>query len=121
MTVKEVAELLLALCPELEGLVSCGFINKGKERAVGVYERSGSLRQCYGASSYQPKTLTLLVHWSKSSDACELEAKAIAEKLNKHDYGNGWIEVTTPPVDVGRDENEIFERTINITIYHKEA
>ena len=121
MTVKEVAELLLNLCPELEGLVSCGFINKGKEKAIGLYERSGVVRQCYGASSYQPKSLTILIHWTKSSDNCERTAQNIAEKLNKYDYGNGWIEVTTPPIDVGRDENEIFERTINITIYHKEA
>ena len=121
MTVSEFAQdILFRVLPELENKTTYGFINKNKEQTIGIYERQSTPVNCYGKSSYSIKRFTILVHWSKSQIACEAMANKLAEKLNRHKFTNGWIELDSPPIDVGRDENEIFERTLNITIYNKE-
>lgn len=118
MTVSEFAQdVLFRVLPELENKTTYGFINKNKEQTVGIYERQSTPVNSYGKSSYSIKRLTILVHWSKSQIACENMANTIAEKIERYRFNNGWVDLDSPPIDVGRDENEIFERTLNISVY----
>lgn len=120
MTIKNFCEVVLyELMPELKGITSYGFVNKNKEKAIGVYERQTEDVNCYGKSSYSIKRLRVLVHWSKSSDLCETKAEEISKKLDKYKFNNGWINASSS-IELGRDENEIFERVIELTIYTKE-
>lgn len=120
MTIKQFCEdVLYMVLPELNGITSYGFINKDKERAIGVYERQTEPVNAYGKSSYSIKRLRVLVHWTKSSDMCEQMAEQISKKLDRYKTNNGWVDAT-PSIELGRDENEIFERVIDLTIYTKE-
>lgn len=121
MTVKDIVEqVLFVACPSLSGVTTIGFIDKNKDKTVGVYERSTVPVEGYTKPSYKVRRLTILVHWTKGYTACESKAQEIAEKLNRYSFDNGWVDISTQPVDVGRDDNEIFERTLDIDIYIKE-
>lgn len=122
MTVKQFAEnVLFVAIPSLNGITSYGFINKNKAQTIGLYERRSVSVDTFRESSYLIKQLTILVHWSKSSNECEIKAEEIADKLDRLSFDGGWVDVESPPIDVGRDENEIFERTIDITIYYERS
>jgi hypothetical protein len=122
MTIKDFAEnVLYTAIPSLKGITSYGFINKNKAQTVGLYERRSTPVNTYRESSYLIKQLTILVHWSKSSTECELKAEEIANALDRYSFEGGWVDVDSPPIDVGRDENEVFERTIDITIYYERS
>lgn len=121
MTISSFAETIFyELFPDLRGKTYYSFIDKDKDEAIGIYERRSNSRECYGKSSYNEKNLVILVHWTRSSTSCEEKAQEIAKKLDRYEFDNGWVKVDTLPIDVGRDEREIFERTIDITIINKE-
>lgn len=121
MTIKDFAEnVFFKALPDLKTLTTLGFINKTKEKTIGIYERKSQPINTYGKPSYSVKNLTILVHWTKGSTSCEEKAQEIARVLNRYKFDNGWVVVDAPPVDVGKDENEIFERTLDLTIYIKE-
>lgn len=107
-----------------------GSINKAEKQCVGVYARGGAggLLALGGKAytSYAVLPITLLVHWSEDSDVCETKANEIFEYLfglsNITIGGRRLIQVRLPdssPIDVGRDEGNISERTIHAHLFYE--
>ena len=119
MTIKEFDELILSqVLPEESNYAHYGGIPKDHEKAIGIYKRSSVPVNSYGVSSYEVLPLVLLVHWTKSYNQCEMTANRITEALNRYSFDNGWVQAG-PSIDIGRDDNEYFEQTIDVTVYVK--
>lgn len=108
-----------------------GKMDGKKEKSMGVYQR-----ETYGAGKtplggeenrgYGIKGASLLVHWTKYSRETEAAALSVFKKIRdardmaiggRHVY---YIRMETPePVDVGTDDNGIYERVIWITIFYE--
>lgn len=98
------------------------------ERCIVLYERgSADMRICIGGmrnTTIRQKPIQILVHWGKSSDECERKAGQLHDLLAG---ASGQIVggerviacklLDATPIDLGTDENGIFERTIRAVIY----
>lgn len=105
-----------------------GKLDKKPEKAIGVYQRKpappvGAIGQ---ASSYEVKPISLLIHWTKNADITEKAAFELYKRLGAvdsltlNDTPVKFISLLqSEPVDVGTDENGIFERVIEFDIYYE--
>ena len=127
ITVKEVILWFRTEYPALAFFNS--FVDKDKEKAIGVYERVRyqQPRAIGQKSSYGYKPLTLLVRWGKNADECErqaLEIKEFIENATADETIGGrscFVTEISGPVNLDCDEKGIFERVIDFTIcYRKE-
>lgn len=126
MTLNAIADWLAGL---LSGVtVYCGFINANDEQCIGVYDRDTGIRlQAIGGEMpYQNYPCKVLVHWSKNISTCETQAQLIQSTLlaNRKSTINGHalvdIQLEKPnPVNVGRDNNGIWESVIPMTIIYE--
>lgn len=104
----------------------CGKIDSKPEKTIGVYQRkpSGRPRVALGGlenTTYEVKQISVLVHWNQYSSQTEEAAAGLFEKI-RHAGENGlmvggtkvyFIHMAVPePVDVGTDENGVYERVI---------
>lgn len=104
-------------------------INKDLAQCVGIYSRRNGRNQpraVGGQSSYGIKALTFLVHWTANADTCEEKAQQLIDLFRTAGTtevigsNTGYFLALQDPVDVGRDEKGIFERTFDIDfIYRK--
>ena len=103
-----------------------GAIDKTKESVIGIYTRQHGLLQPKAVgypSQYAIKSITLLVHWSKTFTPCEEKALEVYEMLNachtQEQIGGRscWIEARLLPVVIGKDANGIFEAVVDFDIY----
>ena len=79
-----------------------------------------------GDSTYDIIGVSILIHWNNNADETEIIARKLYEKLrtvkdikinNKQIY---MIQLLVPePVDVGTDDNGIYERVIEMKIYYE--
>ena len=104
----------------------CGKIDSKPEKTIGVYQRkpSGQPRVALGGlenTSYEVKQISVLVHWNQYSSQTEEAAASLYEKIRSADeegltIGDTrvfFIRMEVPePVDVGTDENGVYERVI---------
>lgn len=108
----------------------CGKLDNKKEKSIGVYQRrpSGAYRIPMGGiknKSFDEKAVSVLVHWTKQSSEAEKAAFSLYETIRDacdvviHGTRVLYIRMDTPePVDVGTDDNGVYERVIWITIYY---
>lgn len=110
---------------------------------IGRYEAEKEKRACvYQRTDYSPATVALggadstktqvkhvqvLVHWNKNHKETELAALALYKALQFNprptigDATASYIDLQLPePVDVGSDDNGIFERVLWLDIYFEE-
>lgn len=107
-----------------------GKIDGSKEQCIGVYNvRSPAPRVAVGGlenTSYAIKTISVLVHWGKNADTAEKKAQEVYIALigrSNLTMGNKRVIMiqmrTSEPVDVGTDENNIYEFVIEAHIYYE--
>ena len=104
--------------------VYIGKLNNKKDRSIGVYRRQGSGPPVmalggYDYSSYDIRRISLLIHWDKDVRTSEQAAYGLYEKLKNvsslsiGDTPINCIILQVPePVDVGTDDNGVYEYVI---------
>lgn len=109
----------------------CGTLDSKKEKSIGVYQLKNTLgAQIAIGGRANTKTLyksvTLLVHWTKNSDETETFAQALYDELESvRDVIIGEKTVSLisllqfEPIDVGTDDNGVFERIIEVVFYYQ--
>lgn len=111
--------------------VYCGKLDNKKDKSIGVYNLNiqrppqtavGGLNN----SSYRVKSISILVHWNTSVRDTEKAAEQLYNMLR--DMNHITINDTKvfftkmlvdEPVDVGTDDNGIFESVIELDIYYE--
>ena len=124
LTIANVVEALERKFPDVEFFNGC--ISKD-ESCVGVYARgSAPPNVAIGSqSSYGVLPVTLLIHWSENSDACEVAANALYEGLEQgidtmNDTRVIQIQLLdSSPVNIGRDDTNRCEMTIRFNILYE--
>ena len=130
MVLDEIKEWLKTIFPEAEHFY-CGKLDNKKEKSVGVYQRrpSGAYRIPMGGmenKSYEEKEVSVLLHWAKYAGETERAAFSLFERIrDAKDIVIGeravrFIKLDTPePVDVGTDDNGVYERVIWMKIFYE--
>ncbi|MBQ7775300.1 MAG: hypothetical protein IJ379_05205 [Lachnospiraceae bacterium] len=131
LTLLDVATHLAALEIVDREHIYCGKMEDKKEKCIGVYnlKRSQSKRETIGGdqnSSYRVKQVSFLVHWDKSTERTELAADSLYEAVkNIRDVTVNGKRIlftkmlTDNPVDVGTDDNGIYEMVVEAEIYYE--
>lgn len=111
--------------------VYIGKLDNKKQKSIGVYNRKSenALRVTLGGlkqSSYDVKGVSLLVHWNKSVSDSEKAAHQLfnslmsSENLNIDGKNIYYIRFNTSgPVDVGTDDNGVYEYVIWIDFIYE--
>lgn len=109
----------------------CGTLNAKKDKSLGVYQLKGSRPRNIAVGGKDCtktgiKGVSLLVHWNSNSLETEIAAQNIYDLLggvqNAVIGGKkvSYIELLLiEPVDVGTDENGVFERVIEFNVYYE--
>ena len=127
MTLSDIRDYLKTL--DAADYYHIGRLNNKNERSLGVYNRPRAgppVTAFGGASSYDVKAVTVLLHWNKNARESEEAALSLWEKLRNVadvDAGDGHIQylrlVVPEPVGVGTDENGIYEYVIQFDVYYR--
>ena len=110
-----------------------GKLDNKLDRSVGVYQRnrSGSPVTAIGGrelSSYDIKSISVLIHWNKNAVETERAAYALFNailgetdlKINKTQIY--YIRLNVPePIDIGTDDKGVYERVIEFDLYYKRS
>lgn len=111
--------------------VYCGKLDDKKNKSLGVYNNNKQrpVQMAVGGlnnSSYHIKSVSILVHWNTSVRDTEKTAEQLYNMLR--DMNHITINDTKvfftkmlvdEPVDVGTDDNGIFECVIELDIYYE--
>lgn len=109
--------------------ISIGKIDNNANKAICFYG-SNTARPAAHAwggkalQSYQHKAITILIRWEKAKQAAENEAQAVFDFFDeaqfeldgKHAF---CLSVYDGPIDLGTDENGIYEYSIELDFYMK--
>lgn len=108
-----------------------GKLENKKERSIGIYQRqmSGSANIALGGlncTKTASKSVSVLIHWTKYANEVEEAAQALYDKFlevkdleiaGKH---VNYLQLDVPePVDMGTDDNGVYERVIWLTLYYE--
>lgn len=106
-----------------------GKLDGKKDKSIGVYQRKNPAPPVVSIgqpSSYEVKPVSILIHWSKNANETErtayelykqLEAVSSLDINNTHIY---FLELLqSEPVDVGTDDNGVYERVIEFDLYYE--
>lgn len=108
-----------------------GKIENKKERSVGIYQRqpSGSADIALGGldcTKTTRKEISVLVHWDKYANETEEAAQTLYDRfLHVTDLSIAgkqvdYLQLDVPePIDVGTDDNGVYERVIWLTLYYE--
>lgn len=105
-----------------------GKLDGKKPQCIGVYNLNagkpvialGGLEQ----TSYAIKGASILVHWGKNPDAAEQKAQevftALFGQMAEINGRRAIFDMRTPePVNIGTDDEGIYEYVIEVTIYYE--
>jgi len=124
LTLKDIRQYISSLKIASDEHVYIGKLDNKQEKSIGVYHRKadGPAQIALGGlscTSYGTKPISLLVHWNRNVSesekaACQLYDKLIHESsLMIGDTEIRFLVLQVPePVDVGTDENGIYEYVI---------
>lgn len=108
---------------------SVGKIDGTKDKVIGIYQRKspGTPTRAIGQpSTYGIKPISLLIHWNKNATETEKAAYELYKQLEAVSpctIGNTQIYMLSllqsEPIDVGTDENGIYERVIEFDLYYE--
>lgn len=108
-----------------------GKLDNKKDKSIGVYQGKNTIppRISLGGrenSSYEVKTITILIHWNLNARETEEFSYKLYEELLKQNrvvISNRKINMinltTNEPIDVGTDEKNIYERVIDLEFYYE--
>lgn len=109
----------------------CGTLDSKKEKSIGVYQlknTAGAQMAIGGRANTKTlyKSVSLLVHWNHNSDETETFAQALYDELESVRsvvIGGKTVNYISllqfEPIDVGTDENGVFERVIECVFYYQ--
>lgn len=110
-----------------------GKLDAKQKKSIGVYQRKNSYepRICIGGydlASYEVKPISILVHWNLDADETEQAAWELFEAINNSNnvtINNVQIPfirlLNAEPIDVGTDDNGVYERVIELDMYYKKG
>lgn len=106
-----------------------GKLDSKQDKSIGVYslKRSGSpITAIDRLSSYDIKSVSILLHWNKNADETERTALSLFEsirKLSDFTIGNTkvyYLKLLVPePVAVGTDDKGVYEYVIEFELYYE--
>lgn len=106
-----------------------GKLDGKKDRSIGVYQRKNPAPPIMAIgqmSSYEIKPISILIHWNKNANETEQTAYELYRQLravssltlnNTNVYFIALFQ--SEPVDVGTDDNGIYERVIELDVYYE--
>ena len=108
-----------------------GKIDNKQENSIGIYQRKtidGPRVSIGGRSltSYDVKSISILIHWNKNANETEKRAQYLYNRLFEAEsvvIGGTPIKMIAllqnEPVDVGTDDNNVYERVIELDLYYE--
>ena len=108
-----------------------GKIDNKQENSIGIYQRKtiDGPRVAIGGrslTSYDVKSISILIHWNKNANETEKRAQYLYNRLFEAELVViGGIPVKmiallqNEPVDVGTDDNNVYERVIELDLYYE--
>lgn len=108
-----------------------GKIDNKQENSIGIYQRKtiDGPRVAIGGrslTSYDVKSISILIHWNKNANETEKRAQYIYNRLFEAEsvvIGGTPIKMIAllqnEPVDVGTDDNNVYERVIELDLYYE--
>lgn len=108
-----------------------GKIDNKQENSIGIYQRKtiDGPRVAIGGrllASYDVKSISILIHWNKNANETEKRAQYLYNRLFETE---SVVISGTPikmiallqnePVDVGTDDNNVYERVIELDLYYE--
>lgn len=124
LTLKEIRQYISNLGIAEDNNVYIGKLDNKKQRSIGVYnrKRDGPAQIALGGigcTSYDTKSVSILIHWSRSISESEEVAYRLYNKLlheSSLTIGETFINIIAlqvpEPVSVGTDDNNIYEYVI---------
>lgn len=126
LTLTDIRSYISGLGIAEDSNVFIGKLDNKKQKSIGVYDRKndGPAQIALGGlscTSYGSRPISLLIHWNKSVSESEQAAYALYEKLANEsslDIGDthiNFLVLQVPnPVNVGTDENGVYEYVIQL-------
>ena len=108
-----------------------GKIDNKQENSIGIYQRKtiDGPRVAIGGrtlASYDIKSISILIHWNKNANETEKRAQYLYNRLFEAEsvvIGGTPIKMIAllqnEPVDVGTDDNNVYERVIELDLYYE--
>lgn len=108
-----------------------GKIDNKQENSIGIYQRKtiDGPRVAIGGrtlASYDVKSISILIHWTKNANETEKRAQYLYNRLFEAEsvvIGGTPIKMIAllqnEPVDVGTDDNNVYERVIELDLYYE--
>ena len=108
-----------------------GKIDNKQENSIGIYQRKtiDGPRVAIGGrslASYEVKSISILIHWNKNANETEKRAQYLYNRLFETEsvvIGGTPIKMIAllqnEPVDVGTDDNNVYERVIELDLYYE--
>lgn len=108
-----------------------GKIDNKQENSIGIYQRKtiDGPRVAIGGrslTSYDVKSISILIHWNKNANETEKRAQYLYNRLFEAEsvvVGGTPIKMIAllqnEPVDVGTDDNNVYERVIELDLYYE--
>ena len=99
--------------------------------SIGIYQRKtiDGPRVAIGGrslASYEVKSISILIHWNKNANETEKRAQYLYNRLFEAEsvvIGGTPIKMIAllqnEPVDVGTDDNNVYERVIELDLYYE--
>ena len=108
-----------------------GKLDNNQENSIGIYQRKtiDGPRVAIGGrslASYEVKSISILIHWNKNANETEKRAQYLYNRLFEAEsvvIGGTPIKMIAllqnEPVDVGTDDNNVYERVIELDLYYE--
>lgn len=108
-----------------------GKLDNKQENSIGIYQRKtiDGPRVAIGGrslASYDVKSISILIHWNKNANETEKRAQYLYNRLFEAEsvvIGETPIKMISllqnEPVDVGTDDNNVYERVIELDLYYE--
>lgn len=108
-----------------------GKLDNKQENSIGIYQRKtiDGPRIAIGGrtlASYDVKSISVLIHWNKNANETEKRAQYLYNRLFEAEsvvIGETPIKMIAllqnEPVDVGTDDNNVYERVIELDLYYE--
>lgn len=108
-----------------------GKLDNKQENSIGIYQRKtiDGPRVAIGGrslASYEVKSISILIHWNKNANETEKRAQYLYNRLFEAEsvvIGETPIKMIAllqnEPVDVGTDDNNVYERVIELDLYYE--
>ncbi len=110
-----------------------GKLDNKQDKSIGVYSLNSNSPPVIAIggledTSFDKKSVSILIHWNKNADETEKAAYSLFERLleKTHFYIGGtlvfYLKINVPePVDVATDDRGVYERVIEFDLYYKRS